>query len=64
MARAVPDRRCATVNPVPLGVEVLLMMVSRRSSVAVVAVALAAWKIPDVPKLAPLEDAFRLMLLK
>jgi len=53
------DRRCATVNPVPFGVEVLSMMVSRRSSVAVVAVALPAWKMPDVPKLVPVEVAFR-----
>ena len=54
-----PDRRCATVNPVPFAIEVLPMIVSRRSSAAVVAVALAAWKMPEVPKLTPAEDAFR-----
>jgi len=47
------------VKPVPLGVEVLKIILFLRLRVAVVAVALVVWKIPDVPKFAPEDEAFK-----
>src|SRR3954464_2306788 len=51
------------MTPVPFGAERLSMMLLRRTSVAVVAVALAVWKRPEVPKLAPEDEAASRMVL-
>ena len=51
--------RKAVITPVVPGVDVLITILFCTSNLAVVAVALAAWKIPAVPKAAPEEDAFK-----
>jgi len=57
--KAGAERRKATVKPVPAGTETLSITLSRRVSEAVVDVALAVWKIPEVLKFAPTDVAFR-----
>ena len=59
MFNAAAERRKATVEPVPAGTETLSMMLFRRVNEAVVAVASAVCKTPEVLKFAPTDDAFR-----
>ena len=59
MFNAASERRKAAVEPVPAGTETLSMTLFRRVSVAVVAVASAVWKTPEVLKFAPEDVAFR-----
>ena len=56
---AAPERLIATVKPIPVSTDSLIMMLFRKSKADVVAVALAVWKIPEVPKFVPIDVAFK-----
>ena len=59
MFNAAAERRKATVEPVPAGTEALSITLFRRVNAAVVAVASAVWKTPEVLKFDPPDVAFR-----
>jgi hypothetical protein len=63
LAVVAADLLIATTLPVPFGVELLIRILLRKSSVAVVVVAFEVCKIHAVEKFVPVEIEFKLTVL-